>query len=251
MFDHLTALQIVLMTLVLVLAGMTKGVLGVGLPLVAVPLLSQIVPVPLAVMTLSISSVVSNGFQAFQGGSLNAVLRRFWTLFLPLVVTLFAGARLLVALDPRLLGFIMGALLLVFTVLSQFPRVFQIKVHHERIASPLVGAISGLLGGVSSFYGPPVLMYLVALKLPRDFFISAISLAFFLGAFPLVISLILYGAMGRDELMLSALSVIPVFAGLLIGQVIQKYMPQEAFRKGLFAILLLSGASLVLRAVFG
>ncbi len=64
----LTATQIGLMALVLVLAGMTKGALGVGLPLVAVPPLFQIVPVPLAIMTLAVSTVVSNGFKAFQGG---------------------------------------------------------------------------------------------------------------------------------------------------------------------------------------
>ncbi len=63
----LTAIQIGLMTLVLVLAGMTKGVLGVGLPLVAVPLLSQIVPVPLAIMTLAVSTGVSLILRALFG----------------------------------------------------------------------------------------------------------------------------------------------------------------------------------------
>ncbi len=52
----LIAIQIGLRTLVLVLPGMTKGLLGVGLPLVAVPSLSQIVPVPLAIMTLAVST---------------------------------------------------------------------------------------------------------------------------------------------------------------------------------------------------
>lgn len=237
------------MTLVLLLAGMTKGVLGVGLPLIAVPLLSQIVPVPLAIMTLAVSTVVSNGVQAFQGGNIVAVLRRFWTLFTPLVVALFAGARLLVDLDPRLLGLILGTALLVFTLLNQFPRLLEIKVRQERAMSPLIGAVSGLLGGVSSFYGPPILMYLVALKLPRDIFISAVSVALFMGALPLVISLMVYGMMGRDEFILSCLSAVPVMVGLLIGQLIQRRMPQEAFRKGLLVILVLTGVSLILRAL--
>jgi len=246
---QLTLTQIALIAIILLLAGLTKGVLGVGLPLVAVPLLSQVVSVPLAIMTLAVSTVVSNGFQALQGGQIGPVLRRFWTVFIPLILALFAGARLLVNLDARKLGFILGAILIVFTVLNQFPRLFQIRVHHETLMSPVVGLVAGFLGGVSSFYGPPILMYLVALKLPKDFFISAVSVAFFLGALPLIVSLMLYGAMGRDELILSALSVIPVFAGLLIGHTIQKRMPQEAFREGLLVILLLTGASLIFRAV--
>ena len=250
MFEHLTTLQIVLMIPILVLAGLTKGVLAVGLPLVAVPLLAQVVPVPLAIMTLAVSTVASNGYQALQGGNIGAVLRRFWTLVVPLVIALFLGARLLVALDQRLLGLILGTLLLVFTALSAMPGRLNIKVRHERLMSPLVGAVAGFLGGVSSFYGPVILMYLVALDLPPAFFVSAVSTAFLLGALPLTISLIVYGAMGTDELLLSAASVVPVFVGLLIGQLIQKRMPREAFRKGLFAILLLTGASLVLRALF-
>ena len=64
---ELSATQIGPMTLVLVLAGMTKGVLGVGLPLVAVPLLSQIVPVRLAIVTLAVSTGVSLILRALIG----------------------------------------------------------------------------------------------------------------------------------------------------------------------------------------
>jgi uncharacterized membrane protein YfcA len=39
--------------------------------------------------------------------------------------------------------------------------------------------------------------------------------------------------------------------GLLIGQVIQRRMPQEAFRKGLLVILVSTGVSLILRALLG
>ncbi len=249
MLEHLSPLQLLLIAVILVAAGLTKGVLGVGLPLIAVPLLSQIVPVPLAIMTLSLSQVLSNGYQAFQGGNLAAVLRRFWTLFLPLVAALFAGARILIGLDARLLGFLVGSLLLVFTVLSRFPRLFSIKPRHERLANPIIGALGGFIGGISSFSGPVVLMYFMALGLEQEFFISVVSTAFLLGAAPLLISLTLYGAMGYHEYILSGLSVIPVFGGLLAGQALRKRMPQELFRKGLFVILLLTGASLVLRAI--
>ena len=51
----LTAIRIGLRTLVLVVSGMTMGVLGVGLPLVAVPTLSQSVSVLFAIMTLALS----------------------------------------------------------------------------------------------------------------------------------------------------------------------------------------------------
>jgi len=250
LLEQLSPLQLALMTAILLFAGMIKGVLGVGLPLLAVPLLSQIVPVPLAIMTLAISQVASNGFQAFQGGNLGAVLRRFWSLLVPLVATLFLGARLLVVLDDRVLGFILGSLVLAFTALSPFQHRIRIEQHHEKVMSPLVGVLAGVLGSVSSFYGVPILIYLVALRLEKRFFIASVSTAFTVGAVLLMASLIFYGAMGRHQLTLSGLSVIPVFGGLLVGQVIQRRMPQEAFNRGLFVIMLAIGLSLVARALW-
>jgi len=247
----LTATQIALMTLILLLAGMTKGVLGVGLPLVAVPLLSQVVSVPLAIMTLAVSTVVSNAFQAIQGRDALLVVKRFWTLLLPFVVTLFLAAHLLVVLNDNALGLIMGVIIIFFTLLNYVPKLSTVRVEHERYLNPVIGLLAGLLGGVSSFFGPVLLMYAVALRLPRALFISAMSTFLFCGALPLVISLTAYGMMRRDQFVISTLALVPVFVGLLIGQKIQRRMPQEAFRKGITAILLLTGASLILRTIFG
>lgn len=251
MLAQLSPTHIVIMSAILVLAGMTKGVLGVGLPLIAVPLLSQVVSVPLAIMTLAVSTVVSNAFQAFQGRDAIIVVRRFWALLVPFVVTLFLAAHLLVTLDDRTLSLIMGTALILFTILSRVPQLSTVRVEHERFLNPLVGLLAGLLGGVSSFFGPVLLMYAVALKLPKALFVSAMSTFLFCGALPLLISFIAYGLMGRDEFIISSLSLIPVFVGLLIGQKIQQRMPQETFRKGIAAMLLLTGVSLILRTIFG
>jgi hypothetical protein len=43
-------------TAILFIAGMTKGVLGIGLPIVAVPLLATVVPLPVAVTLLAFRS---------------------------------------------------------------------------------------------------------------------------------------------------------------------------------------------------
>jgi len=247
---QLTITKIAAIAGILLISGLIKGTMGVGLPLIAVPLISQIESVPIAITMLATASVLSNGYQAIRNGEILPVARRFWPLFIPLVTALFAGARLLVSLDEKMLGLILGASLLVFAVVTPFQRRFEIGARHERVLSPLVGLVAGFLGGVSSFYGPPLIMYIVALRLPRDFFVSAVSAALLLGGLPLLVSLFVYGIMGRDEFILSCLGVIPVFAGLLIGQRVQRRIPQETFRKWLFVILGLIGVSTILHALF-
>src|SRR5215469_9013916 len=53
---------------VFVFGGLVKGVTGVGLPLVLVPLATQFVPVPVAVAPVSVSKEVTNVVRSREGG---------------------------------------------------------------------------------------------------------------------------------------------------------------------------------------
>ena len=64
-------------SLALTLGGVVKGVISLGLPLVGMPLLLFAVDVPTAVNILMIPLILSNFFQAFEGGNTMAVVRRF------------------------------------------------------------------------------------------------------------------------------------------------------------------------------
>ena len=59
---------ITLVVVSLLIAGLLKGVIGVGMPVVAFPLLSMLVDVQTAVMLLSVPLVLSNIPQALEGG---------------------------------------------------------------------------------------------------------------------------------------------------------------------------------------
>jgi uncharacterized protein len=69
--------SIILLAISLVIAGLVKGAIGVGMPTVAFPLLSMLVDVQAAVMLLSVPLVLSNIPQALEGGF---VARTLWSL---------------------------------------------------------------------------------------------------------------------------------------------------------------------------
>jgi uncharacterized membrane protein YfcA len=56
--------------------------------------------------------------------------------------------------------------------------------------------------------------------------------------------------MGTRELIASTLATLPLFIGVLGGQVLRTRLNQEAFRKGLLAMLLVAGLVLIKRAAF-
>ena len=96
LLSYLTDPQFLLIaSLFLLLGGGIKGVIGLGLPLVSVPLLTYLLPVPVAISVLAAPVMVANCYQAMRGGLLVPVLRRIWPLLVAMVIGVLLGAQLL------------------------------------------------------------------------------------------------------------------------------------------------------------
>ena len=68
------------------MAGTVKGILGIGVPVVSVSLLSLVIGVPAAVALLPVPILLSNLYQSLFGNQFANTLRRFGLLIFALVV---------------------------------------------------------------------------------------------------------------------------------------------------------------------
>src|ERR1700731_1273081 len=83
------------------LGGMIKGVTGVGLPLVLIPLSTQFLDAPAAVALLMLPMVATNIAQAAEGGHPAAAIRSLLPILLPLILGALVGVPLLLSVDRR------------------------------------------------------------------------------------------------------------------------------------------------------
>lgn len=240
---------LLLATLFLLLGGGIKGVIGLGLPLVSVPLLSYLLPVPIAISVLAAPVMVSNCYQALHGGLLAPVIKRIWPLLLAMVIGVALGAQLLISLNERALYLILGTMVALLGLVYLFGANFRIAPRFERRAGVAIGLGAGLLGGVSSFLGPPVVLYLVALHLAKDHFIVALAAVFFLAGVPLYGTLMVSGIMGVPEILLSLYAIFPVMLGVFAGQRLRRQLPQARFRQAVLIMLVLIGVLLIRRGM--
>src|SRR5215472_11176645 len=95
----------------LMVAGLLKGTIGVGMPVVALPLLSLFVDVKSAVMLLSMPLILSNLPQALEGGKTGRCLMELMPVILGMIPGLFLGVRVLLAVDPNIARVIAGLVL--------------------------------------------------------------------------------------------------------------------------------------------
>ena len=69
-------------TIAFLIAGFVKGVIGLGLPTVAIGLLGLVMPPAEAAALLVVPSLVTNVWQLAAGPSLMTLLRRLWPMLL-------------------------------------------------------------------------------------------------------------------------------------------------------------------------
>ncbi|MCY4550275.1 MAG: sulfite exporter TauE/SafE family protein [Defluviicoccus sp.] len=230
-------------------AGIVKGVVGLGLPLTAIAVLTLAMGLREAVPLIIVPVLITNFWQMTRGGMLVPLVRRFWTMIAPLGVGAWLGTVLLFAIDETLVGALLGAVIIVYSLVNIFAIRFRVPAGHEAWYSPGVGLLSGLLTGLTGSVGGPVAIYFQALGLDRETFLQAASLAFFLTALPWGGTLVAQGALDFEAAAIGAAALPPSFAGMWIGQRIGARLSPEVFSKGVFGFLILVGANLIRRAI--
>ncbi len=229
--------------------GFTKGVVGIGLPLTAVSIMSFLIGPPLPVALMTIPILLTNVWQAFYGGYLVQSLQRFWPVLICLPLGTVFGVKVLAAPDKTLASLLLGCSILVFALFAQWRLDWRLSPRAEPFVRPLVGLISGFVGGMSSFFGPPLVMFLVSIGLPKDHFVEAIGLSFLVGIISMILALAFYQVLGPLDFIWSAVATIPAFGGLILGQRLRRHIPEAKFRRVLLIVFLLSGLNLIRQAI--
>ena len=123
------------------------------------------------------------------------------------------------------------------------------KKSRERVITSIIGFGSGILGGLSTFYGPPMLAYLVASDLPKEKFVRTVSVMYFVGSFPLYGSLIYYGFATKQDIIMSVFLILPAFISQQIGTRIRDKINQKQFRICILVTLIILGISLFIKTI--
>lgn len=227
--------------------GVVKGALGVGLSLIALPLLSLVVPAPQAIGLLVVPVLASNVLQAWQTGRLGYALRRFGPLLLAQLVATLGAVYWSRALSVQDLNVIISLTVILAVALMLFQPGGQIPQRHQRWAGPLVGGLAGALGGLTSLTGPMLITYLMALRLPKNEFVGSISIIYFFGTVPMYAAMLWWGRFGWAEVGWSCLAMLPVYLGMRLGARLRGRMSEQAFRRAIMAFLLLLALTLIFK----
>ncbi|RJF97693.1 sulfite exporter TauE/SafE family protein [Noviherbaspirillum saxi] len=229
------------------LAGFVKGVIGLGLPTVAIGLLGLVMTPVQAVSLLVVPSLVTNIWQLLAGPRILPLLRRLWTMLLGFCAgTCFSA----VALDPGASernSMLLGVALIAYAIVGLSKKRFSVPAHAETWLSPLVGALTGVVATATGVFVLPAVPYLQALDLDKEELVQALGLSFTVSTLGLAAVLAVQGNFQMSVAGASLASLLPALCGMLLGQAVRTRVRAETFRRCFFIGLLALGVHLAWR----
>ena len=221
--------------------GLVKGITGMGLPLVAVPVVALVLDLRDALPLMTASVVLSNVWQVAEAGNVRAAGARFWSIAAAIAGGTWLGVALISAANSRLLEGILGAVVILFVAASLLRWAPVVPKRAEAWLNPLVGAVTGTVGGLTSIFSPPLAIYLLALRIGREEFISVMGITMLAGSLSFTLALSGYGLLGGQEVVGSLLALLPATAGLALGGWVRRRISVALFQRIVMLLLLVIG----------
>src|SRR5689334_18169794 len=215
-FEHAGIIAAVVCSLIV--AGLLKGMIGVGMPVVALPLLSLFIDIKSAAMLLSMPLIFSNLPQALEGGKTGRCLMQLMPVILGMLPGLILGVRALLALDASVAKIVAGLVLMGVGGVTLLAPKLQLQSRLVLPTGITFGFFGGILGGIAAMAGPLVFIFLLAKGLRGQAFTKEASLYLVVSSGLLAILLTASPAFGWLDVAVSTAAMLPVALGMFAGQ---------------------------------
>ena len=239
---------LILVGAVFALAGFVKGLVGLGLPTIAIGLLAIVMPPVKAAAILIGPSLVTNIWQLVAGPSLTPIVRRLWPMMLGVCAGTWAGMGLMTGTAGHYGEAFLGVALMLYALTGLASFRFSIAPRHEVWLAPLTGIATGLITAVTGVFVIPAVPYLQAIGMEKEELVQALGLSFTVSTLALAVNLAAAGALNISMAATTLAALVLACAGMWAGQALRLRLEPATFRRWFFAGLAVLGAYLTLRA---
>ncbi len=235
--------------LALVLAGAVKGIVGFGIQVVALAILTLALDLLTEMAIMLAPTIATNVWQALHGPARAELLRRLRLFLSAVFIAVFVGAMALKHVELPWLTAFLGLVLVAYATLGLSGFRFSVAARAEPVLGLLFGSANGLIMGMTGSSVVPGTLYLQALGLDRDALLQAMGMLYMAAALALALAMSSYRLLSLELGMASLFAVPPALAGMWIGTRIRQNLGEAQFQRVFFSGLLLLGAYVIYQSV--
>lgn len=247
----MTTLELAIVIIGLAFAGLAKGATGMGLPLVATPILAGVFGPRMAVVIVTIPIFVSNSLLLAQVWGRTDLLRGLTPIIVASIIGTTIGVQLLASLDQRTFAILITMMVAIFLLRGDRLIGDDPRTRRRRLLGPLVGFVGGVLQGTTSIASPLVGSFFHTLRLPPRDFVVVLAAVFEINAIVQVIGYWLLGLFTPEVLALGIIGLVPTLLALMAGIYLRGRLDPARFRSLIVVLLVLSVANLLYRSFVG
>lgn len=242
-------MTLLIVSVVFVLAGLVKGISGMGLPTVAIALLSLFMLPAKAAMLMVLPTLATNLAQCV-GPYAGLLIRKLGWLWCCLALVTMLSPLPDIADEGSNALVLLGVVLMVYSMWG----LAKPSLPSHRNPHPLVGAIVGGLTGVvtaaTGVFALPMVPYMQTLGLSKAQFIQGLGIGFAVATVALAVRLGLdtWSAVSLAP-HVSLAAVVAAFVGMWIGARVRNRLNPVQFQRALYSVLGMLGFIMVARAI--
>jgi len=242
---------IVVIALAMTIGAVAKGVTGLGLPILAVPVMATFLGVEQAVVVMAVPTFLTNAW-LIRAHREHAREARHLPVMLTLgfVGTVF-GTVFLTAVDPSVPAIVLAVLVLAYIAFRLFQPTFAFREHTTAWSAPVVGLLGGVLHGATGVSGPVIATYLHGFRLRHEAFVLAVATIFQTFALVQIGTFIVLGRYDLGNVVLTLAALVPVLVMLPVGIRLGRRLEPRRVEQMLFVVLFASATRLLWNGVTG
>lgn len=249
MIENLTGIsgaQLAAVWAIVMVAGFVRGLTGIGLAVVLVPLVNLVLP-PERTVLLAVLIGCLAGLMGYRAAWRNVDRPLIITITLAAIVATPLGLLLLFNTPADIARIAIALIAMLAFVVIVLPR--SPLPPAGKAPAIITGLLTGLLGAFAAIPGPPVIYYFVRSGVPAATTRDAMIVIFLWG--PLVVALVALG-LGKLDWQLAALALAcfpPLAGGNALGARFFGKVPERQWRAMIITLIAVAALGAVLRVL--
>ena len=247
LFDDFTLLNWTLLALIILVAGLVHGTLGIGFPLIATPLIAMMTDVRSAMVMLLLPTLCNNLANTVRGGNWDRSIGRFWPLALWGAAGSVLGTRLLVVTDPAPYRLVLAGAILLYLNVHRFGMRMAWIRRRPGLAVAVFGLAGGMLAGTVNVMLPALVIFALEMGLAPTAMIQTFNFCFLFGKIAQGIVFAVSGILTLSSLAATLPLAAAGLIALAVGMTFRDRLDDQTYRGWLRRVLFLLSLLLIVQ----
>lgn len=241
--------SLLIVCVVMLIAGTVKGIAGLGLPTIAVSLLVFFFDAHQALGLIVLPLLFSNLLQAWQSGQFRWVFSNFWPYLAAIAVAIYIASRFASQVNERVIYLLIVIGIFMFLISQKKLPKIQLSSKTHIYTAGFAGTLAGILGGLTTVWGPPTIIYLRMLGLEKEQFVRATGWMFLIGSVPLTAGYWMGGILTAELIPAGIVGSVMAMGGVFLGRHFRSSISEKHFVRVIDIILGLMAINLLRKSL--